>query len=73
MPGDRLLLYTDGLMDARRADRERFSQDRVEDVIRAQAGRSAQEMIDGLLSAVQEFAGDAPQYDDITLVAVVRR
>ncbi len=71
-PGDRLLLYTDGLMDARRADRERFGKERTEGVIRSQAGRSAQEMIDALLGAVQDFTGDAPQFDDITLVAVVR-
>jgi sigma-B regulation protein RsbU (phosphoserine phosphatase) len=72
-PGDSLVLYTDGLIEARTADREQFGTGRLEEVVKAHAGHTAQEILDALLAAVQTFAGDEPQFDDITLVVVTRR
>jgi serine phosphatase RsbU (regulator of sigma subunit) len=40
--------------------------------VQANLGRSAQDIQDALIAAVHEFVGDAPQFDDITLMVVVR-
>jgi serine phosphatase RsbU (regulator of sigma subunit) len=73
-PGDVMVMYTDGLVEARNADRDQFGITRLEQVVKAHAGQSAQAVLDALLAAVQDFAGeDEPQFDDITLVVVARQ
>jgi sigma-B regulation protein RsbU (phosphoserine phosphatase) len=72
-PGDTLLLFTDGLVEARNADREQFGQDRLEAVVKAAVGGAAADIQAALINTVQQFAGDEPQFDDITLVIAVRR
>jgi serine phosphatase RsbU (regulator of sigma subunit) len=42
------------------------------DVVEASRGHSAQAVQDGLLAHLQQFMGDEPQFDDITLVAIMR-
>jgi serine phosphatase RsbU (regulator of sigma subunit) len=71
-PGDVLVLYTDGVTDAEDSQGSSFSQDRLLEIVQANLGRSAQDIQDALIAAVHEFVGDAPQFDDITLMVVVR-
>jgi sigma-B regulation protein RsbU (phosphoserine phosphatase) len=71
-PGAALLLYTDGVVDAMSPDQERFGNERMLDVARTSLGRSAQELQADLLAGLQQFVGEEPQFDDITLM-VVRR
>ncbi len=68
---DVLLLYTDGITEAQNAQEAFFDEDRLQDVIRANLGRSAQEIQDSVIARVAAFVGDAPQSDDITLMVVV--
>jgi hypothetical protein len=70
--GDILVLYTDGVTDAQNEGGSFFGQERLLEVVRAYAGRPAQEVQDGLLRAVQQFTGEASQFDDITLMVIVR-
>jgi serine phosphatase RsbU (regulator of sigma subunit) len=70
--GAALLLYTDGVLDALNAQEERFGTTHLLDIARTNLGRSADEMQQQLLGRLQQFMGDAPQFDDITLVTVVR-
>ncbi len=73
-PGDVLVMYTDGLVEARNMDRDQFGIQRLQDVVKAHTGQRAQAILDALLAAVQDFAGDdVPQFDDITLVIVARQ
>ncbi len=73
-PGDVLVMYTDGLVEARNTDRDQFGIQRLQDVVKAHTGQRAQAILDALLAAVQDFAGDdVPQFDDITLVIVARQ
>ena len=72
-PGDVLLLYTDGITEAQNAQGAFFDEDRLLEVVRASAGRSALDIQNGLIAQVDAFVGDAPQFDDITLMVVVRR
>jgi sigma-B regulation protein RsbU (phosphoserine phosphatase) len=71
-PGDVLVLYTDGVTDAEDGQGSSFSQERLLETVQANLGRSAQDIQDALITEVREFVSDAPQFDDITLMVVVR-
>jgi hypothetical protein len=69
--GTALLFYTDGVLDAQNAAQEPFGSERMLDGALAGFGGSAIDLQSGLLSRLQQFVGDAPQFDDITLLTVV--
>jgi sigma-B regulation protein RsbU (phosphoserine phosphatase) len=72
--GDVMVMFTDGLVEARNANRDQFGVTRLEEVVKAHEAQNAQAILDALLAAVQDFAGDdEPQFDDITLVVVARQ
>jgi phosphoserine phosphatase RsbU/P len=64
--GDRLLLYTDGVIEAANGGEEEFGQERLGKLLTASAGRTAEEMADLILSTVQKWA--STQADDLTVV-----
>ncbi len=70
-PGDALLIYTDGVIDARNLAGEGFSMDRLLDHARQPAG-SAQSLLDTLDDRIHAHVQAAEQFDDITMV-VLRR
>jgi sigma-B regulation protein RsbU (phosphoserine phosphatase) len=72
VPGDILMLYTDGVTEAPNDEDREFSGARLADSVRALHQRSAREIDDGLLESVRRFTGDSPQRDDLTLVTVKR-
>ncbi len=72
MPGDVLMLYTDGVTEAQNEEDDFFGEDRLQKILRANARRSAEMIEDKIISAVYDFTGDEEQYDDITLMVVVR-
>jgi serine phosphatase RsbU (regulator of sigma subunit) len=74
-PGDAMIMYTDGILDALNPAQEIFGDQRLMAVISSIASladRSAQKIQDNLLGKVQAFVGDAHQYDDITVLTVLR-
>ena len=71
-PGDVLLLYTDGITEAQDRQEAFFGEKRLLEVAQASLGCSAQDIQDALIVEVREFVGDAPQFDDVTLMVVVR-
>ena len=71
-PGDVLLLYTDGVTDTVNPQRTRFGAQRLLEVAQEPPGRSAHEIQAAILAALDRFAGDAPQLDDVTLVVLGR-
>jgi sigma-B regulation protein RsbU (phosphoserine phosphatase) len=71
-PGEVLVAWTDGVTEARTASSdELYGDERTLATVRASAG-SADEILDGLLAAVDEWTAGAEQSDDITLFAVRR-
>lgn len=72
LPGDLLFIYTDGVLDAANHHRQEFGQDRIVETITRLANPSAQDVQDALISAVRAFTADEPQFDDITLMVVLR-
>lgn len=69
-PGETLVLYTDGLTDARNTAGEAFGAARLAAVLRGAGAPSAQAMCDRLLAAALAHQDEASQSDDITLATV---
>ena len=69
-PGDVLLLYTDGITEARNAQGEFFGEQRLRSVIRDTHRASAEGIIHRLLDALYDFTGSHSVQDDITLVVM---
>ncbi len=59
---------TDGVWETFNAARDQFGKDRVREIIRRSAGRSAREISDELRAALEEFRGESSQDDDVTFV-----
>jgi serine phosphatase RsbU (regulator of sigma subunit) len=71
-PGDILVLYTDGVPDAQNLDGKFFKEKSLVEVVKENLGQSAEEIQKNILDAVYDFVGDAPPFDDITLMVLVR-
>ncbi len=72
LPGDILVLLSDGIYEYHDAAGEQFGEQRVEAIVRATASKPTAELSAILLDAVQAFARGAPQEDDMTVVLVKR-
>lgn len=71
--GDMLLLYTDGVNEASDVRGEEFGLDRLHSILVSSAPRGAEEVVAEIQNAVERFAGNVPQNDDITLIAIEKR
>ncbi|MGC2854645.1 PP2C family protein-serine/threonine phosphatase [Novispirillum sp. DQ9] len=69
-PGEQLFLFTDGINEAQNAAEELFGDARLVAGLGSLTGKAPAEVIDGVLAAVQDFVAEAPQFDDITCLAV---
>jgi len=69
-PGDRLILYSDGLIEAIDDDGEPYGFDRFEKTILDHGHLSAEEIKKTLLNAIRKFTRNRPPEDDQTLVVV---
>jgi serine phosphatase RsbU (regulator of sigma subunit) len=70
-PGTRLLFYTDGLTEVFRGDEE-FGSERLMDVFLKCSSGKADDILDALWAAIEEFAEGGPQGDDMTALALCR-
>jgi len=71
LPGDTLLFYTDGIVEAMNQAHKLYSFERLEALVRSLPPDLApQALIDTVLADVAAFVGPAEQHDDITIVAV---
>ena len=69
-PGDTLVLYSDGVVEAPNAAGEEFGEDRVRALVEAARGQSVDAVMAALLDAVQAFTRGDRQFDDITAVVL---
>ena len=72
LPGDLLVMYTDGVVEAEDEAEAYFGASRLQAITRANLVRSAEVIEDKVVTAVYDFVGDAPQLDDITLMLLMR-
>jgi PAS domain S-box-containing protein len=71
-PGDRLLIYTDGIAEAMNDRRDELGEDRLREIVLRTLGRSARETVDDVIAGVGAHVGSSPQNDDMTLVLLKR-
>ncbi|MBV9464131.1 MAG: SpoIIE family protein phosphatase, partial [Verrucomicrobiae bacterium] len=69
-PGDKLVLYTDGVVEAQNAAEEEFGAARLISALEKNARLGPEELLAAVRAELRAFAGDAAQYDDITLIAL---
>jgi serine phosphatase RsbU (regulator of sigma subunit) len=70
LPGDRLVLYTDGVTEAFNPTDEAYGTERLIAEVKAHGDQSAAVLVESICSSVTLFAGIAPQSDDITLTVL---
>ena len=66
--GDRLIMCSDGVVDARSAADERYGADRLAGVVKTCPATDAEAIVAAIMDSVLVFQGSAPQFDDITLL-----
>ena len=67
-PGDRLFVYTDGVAEAMNSECEMFGTDRLLSVLNSNQNASSQQVLENVINGINAFAGDAEQFDDITML-----
>jgi phosphoserine phosphatase len=70
--GDILAAITDGIYEYENRQGQMFGEARVVEIVRQEAGSSAERILSRIVEAVTEFAAGAPQNDDMTLLIVKR-
>ena len=67
-PGDRLFLYTDGVTEATNTENKLYGEDRLLAFMNQNSAVEATELLPALKENIDEFVGEAPQFDDITML-----
>lgn len=65
--GDRIVAYTDGVVEALDADGKEFGEQRLEEIVRLGGGESSKELVQRLVAALADHQGGTEQSDDITI------
>ena len=68
-PGDTLFVYTDGVPEATDASNELYGTERMLEALNSQADAGVEDLIANTRSGIDRFVKDAPQFDDITMLA----
>ncbi|MGE4158181.1 MAG: SpoIIE family protein phosphatase [Planctomycetota bacterium] len=68
--GDRVVFYTDGVVEAMNPQRQEFGDKRFEAFCCAHSGETSAQLVEKLVQALDEHKGDGPQHDDITIVTL---
>jgi serine phosphatase RsbU (regulator of sigma subunit) len=71
-PGDALLLYTDGVVEAMDPADEQFGEERLAELVETMASAGADALIHAVVDALNDFTGGGHQRDDITIVGLRR-
>lgn len=69
-PGTKIFQYTDGVPEATNANEELFGMQRLADVLTSASDKSPEEILPIVRAKVDEFVGDAPQFDDLSMLCL---
>ena len=69
-PGDRLLVYTDGVPEAINPKKEAYGTDRLVSKLNKVKIFSQKAMLESVLQDIRNFAENAEQFDDITMLGI---
>ncbi|MBR5309650.1 MAG: SpoIIE family protein phosphatase [Oscillospiraceae bacterium] len=67
-PGDRIFLYTDGVTEATNLENKLYGEERLLEFMNNNSNLEATEFLPALKENIDEFVGEAPQFDDITMM-----
>ena len=70
--GGTLFLYTDGAAEATNSKYELFGTKRMLQALNQAPDSSPEDLIKNMQAAIEDFVGDAPQYDDLTMLVIQR-
>lgn len=73
MPGDRIFLYTDGVTEATDGANQLYGSERLHRVLNANLDAGPETLLPAVKADVDQFVGDAPQFDDITMLCLAYR
>lgn len=68
--GSTLFVYTDGVAEATSAQEELFGTDRTLEALNEKADSTPKELLETVDRHVNLFVGDAPQFDDLTMLCI---
>ncbi len=68
--GAELFLYTDGITEAVDVNMQLYGEERLREVLNREDERRPDEIVEGVIRDVREYVGEAPQFDDITMVSL---
>ncbi|MDZ4200221.1 MAG: GAF domain-containing SpoIIE family protein phosphatase [Kiritimatiellia bacterium] len=68
--GDMLILLTDGIFEAQNKAGDEWGMAQLEEAIRPARDQAPDQMLESLRTRLMQFVGDAPPYDDMTMVAL---
>jgi len=68
--GDVFLFFSDGILDATSSEGKMFGRPRLEEIVRENAHRSAEDLVDTIFTAVSQHAEGVEAFDDQTIVAI---
>lgn len=71
-PGDALLLFTDGVTEARNEQEEPFGEKRLQETLARCQARSSAEVLNKVAKELDTFTGIQPQHDDLTMLCLTR-
>ncbi len=69
-PGDKIFQYTDGVTEATDANNQLYGMDRLTEVLNANSDKGCYELLPAVKADIDAFVGDAPQFDDITMLCL---
>lgn len=70
-PGDVIYLYTDGVTEATDSGNNLYGEERLLGILNQNAGATPNAVCDAVKADVDAFAGEAPQFDDITMLTIL--
>jgi sigma-B regulation protein RsbU (phosphoserine phosphatase) len=69
-PGDLIVFFSDGILDAENATGDMFGSDRLNDVLQARPHPTAATTVEAILKAVSDFQSGTEHFDDETVVVL---
>ena len=70
LPGDKIVFYTDGIVEAMNKKEEIYGFERLLDVVQASRDMDADSLLTEIITRVDTFAGGVEQHDDITVIVL---
>ncbi len=68
--GDTIFIYTDGVTEATDAEEKLYGEERLQQILNNTGDKTAQEICCSVKADVDSFVGEAPQFDDITMLCI---